>query len=113
MPGPMFHVGGGAQCMHGGQVTVIPSQVRVLVSGQPVAVMADRCMVAGCAFTVPPGKPQPCVTAEWQVPTLSKRVFVGGQPVVLLDSIGVGISAEQARQATVTVTATTARVVAS
>ena len=39
MPGPYFHVGAVAMCPHGGQVTTVSANARVLVSGMPVALM--------------------------------------------------------------------------
>jgi hypothetical protein len=93
MPGFLLHVGASAICPHGGQVTIIPSSPRVLVSGQPVATLADTTLVAGCAFTVPPGKPQPCIKVQWIAGAV--RVMVGGQPALLQTSPGLCQSAEQ------------------
>ena len=45
MPGPIFHVGGSAICPHGGQVTVISSNARVLVGGMPAATLGDVYVV--------------------------------------------------------------------
>ena len=58
--------------------------------------MADTYPVAGCAFTVPAGKPQPCVKVQWTQP--APRVKVGGQPVILQASAGLCHSAEQIPQ---------------
>jgi hypothetical protein len=93
VPGPLLHVGASAICPHGGQITTIPSSPRVLVSGQPVATMADTYLVAGCAFNVPPGKPQPCVKVQWLAPAM--RVFVNRQPAILQTSTGLCQSPEQ------------------
>ncbi len=86
MPGPLLHLGATVMCSHGGQAMPSAPNPRVLVSGQPVATMAAPYMVAGCAF-VPPAGNGPCVTAQWVV--AATRVFVTGQPVVLLDSVSV------------------------
>ncbi len=96
MPGFLMHVGATAICPHGGQVSTISANARVLVGGQPVATLSDTYLVAGCAFTVPPGKPQPCVKVQWLVP--AARVLVGGQPAVLQTSTGLCQSAEQIPQ---------------
>ena len=96
MPGFLMHVGANAICPHGGQVSTISTNDRVLVGGQPVATLSDTYLVAGCAFTVPPGKPQPCVKVQWLVP--AARVLVGGQPAVLQTSTGLCQSAEQIPQ---------------
>lgn len=95
MPGFIVHVGATIICPHGGQVTVIPSSPRVLVSGMPVATLGPptNFPVAGCAFTVPPGKPQPCVQVQWLTP--ATRVLVNGQPVIVQSSTGLCQSVEQ------------------
>ena len=109
MPGPLYHVGASAICPHGGQVTVISANVRVLVSGMPVAVLTDVGLVAGCVFTVPPGKPQPCVKVQWLVP--AARILINGQPALLQTSVGLCQSAEQIPQGPPTIVATQPRVV--
>ncbi len=80
MPGYLFHVGAIMTCVHPpGTATIpVPTQPRVLVSGMPVAVAADRFVVAGCALT-PAGTP--CTTITWA--HYSARVKVLGQPVLL------------------------------
>jgi len=109
VPGPLFHVGATAICPHGGQVTVISSNARVLVSGMPVATMGDAYVVAGCAFTVPPGKPQPCVKVQWLVP--ATRILINGQPPILQTSGGLCQSPEQIPQGPPTIVAPQMRVV--
>lgn len=109
MPGPLFHVGATAICPHAGQVQVISTNTRVMVNGMPVATMGDTYLVAGCPFTVPPGKPQPCVKVQWLVP--ATRVFVNGQPAILQTSTGLCQSAEQIPQGPPTIVATQPRVV--
>jgi hypothetical protein len=81
----------------------------VLVSGQPVATMADTTLVAGCVFTVPPGKPQPCVRVQWLVP--ATRVFIMGQPVLIQTSTGLCLSPEQIPNGPPTIVAPQPRVV--
>jgi hypothetical protein len=107
MPGFLFHLGAPAICPHGGQITVVPSNTRVLVSGQPVATLADLCTVAGCAFAVGT-KPQPCVKVQWLVP--ATRVLVNGQPALLQTSTGICQSAEQIPQGPPTILSTQPRV---
>jgi uncharacterized Zn-binding protein involved in type VI secretion len=111
MPGLLYHVGASAICPHGGQVTVIPTSPRVTVSGQPVATLGDQYVVAGCAFTVPTGKPQPCIKVQWLVP--ATRVMINGQPAILQTSTGLCLSAEQIPQGPPTITATQTRVIAT
>lgn len=107
MPGMLFHVGATAICPHGGQISTISTNTRVLVSKQQVATFADTFLVAGCAFTVPP-KPQPCVKVQWLVPAI--RVFVSKNPVILSASSGLCQSAEQIPQGAPIVTVTQVRV---
>jgi len=107
MPGPLFHVGAMAICPHGGQVTIISSNARVLVSGMPVATLGDQYLVAGCAFTIPP--PQPCIRIQWLVPAV--RVMVNGQPAILQTSVGLALGPTQAPQGAPIVISTQPRVV--
>jgi len=81
----LLHVGATAICPHGGQVSVISSNTRVTVSGQPVATIGDQFMIAGCSFVVGT-VPQPCLQVQWLVP--ATRVTVNGQPVILQTSSG-------------------------
>jgi hypothetical protein len=108
MPGFLYHAGASALCPHGGQVMVFPVSPRVLVSGMPVATMTDPTVVVGCAFTVPPAKPQPCVQVRWLVPAV--RVLVNGQPVLLQSSTGICQSPEQIPQGPPVIAATQVRV---
>ena len=118
MPGFLLHVAATATCFHAAPATVAPSQVRVLVGGQPVATMASVISVAGCPFQIPVGagtKPQPCVLIKWAMP--STRFLVGGQPAALLPSPGpapgVCQSVEQIPQGAPIVSAVQPRVIGS
>lgn len=108
MPGPLYHVGAVAICPHGGQITTISSNVRVLVSGMPVATIADQSLVAGCAFTIPP--PQPCIRVQWIVP--ATRVLINGQPALIQTSVGLCLGPTQAPQGPATIITTQPRVIA-
>jgi hypothetical protein len=108
MTGLLFHVGATAICPHGGQVTTQSTNFRVFVSGQAVATQSDIFTVTGCAFTLPSGKPQPCVTVKWLVPGI--RVLVGSKSVILQNSTGICQSAEQIPQGPPTVIVTQLRV---
>ena len=108
MPGFLFHVGASAICPHGGQVSVVPTNTRVLVNGTPVATLADTYPIAGCVFTVPGPKPQPCVLVRWLVP--ATRVLINGSPAILQTSTGLCQSAEQIPAGPPTVVATQTRV---
>ena len=108
MPASLYHSGASAVCPHGGQITAVSSNTRVRVSGLPVALVSDTYPIAGCVFTLPGGKPQPCVQAVWLTP--AGRVKVNGQPVLLSTSSGLCRSAEQIPQGAPTIVATQTRV---
>ena len=115
MPGFLMHVNAACQCTHAAPATIVPAQPRVLVSGQPVATMPSQIFVAGCLFTIPGPKPQPCITIKWLMPSV--RVLVMGQPAMLLPAPGVGPglcqSAEQIPQGPPIVSAVQPRVIAT
>lgn len=79
MAGFLLHQGATVLCSHGGQAMPTAPNPRVMVSGQPTAVISAPWAVAGCPL-VPPPLP-PCVTAQWIVGTV--RVTSTGQPLVL------------------------------
>ncbi|RYD45545.1 MAG: hypothetical protein EOP63_00860 [Sphingomonadales bacterium] len=93
MPGPVLHTGASATCPHGGMLNIVAASPRVQVSGMPAAVLTDQGLVAGCAFTVPPSKPQPCVTTRWMVG--ATRVIANGQPLLINPCVAICQSAEQ------------------
>ena len=107
MPGFLMQLGATCICPHGGQVTAITTNTRVLLGGQPALTMADTYTIAGCAFTVGP-KPQPCVLARWIVPAV--RVRINGQQAILQSSVGLCQSAEQIPAGPPTVVVTQVRV---
>ncbi|WP_227243351.1 hypothetical protein [Paraburkholderia caribensis] len=93
MPGPVLHAGAVATCPHGGPLNIVASSARVMVSNMPVAVLTDQGLVAGCAFTVPPTKPQPCVTTRWIAG--ATRVTSNGVPLLINPHVAICQSAEQ------------------
>ncbi|HZF09062.1 MAG TPA: PAAR-like protein [Thermoanaerobaculia bacterium] len=101
MPGFLFHVGAQAICPHGGQVTTTSSNTRVMVSNQAVATSADVSTIAGCPFTTPVPKPQPCIKVQWLTP--ATRVMINHQPALLQTSSALCQSAEQIPQGPPTV----------
>jgi hypothetical protein len=113
MPGFLLHVNAVMQCTHFAPTQIAPAQPRVVISGQPVATTGSLIAVTGCTFTVPGGKPQPCVTVKWTMP--STRFLVAGLPALLQPSPGPGPgicqSVEQIPQGPPQVTAFQQRVV--
>jgi hypothetical protein len=108
MPATLVQVGASAICPHGGQVSITPGNARVKLGGQAAATLADTFTIAGCAFTIPPGKPQPCAKVQWIVAAL--RVKIGGQAAILQTSTGLCQSADQIPQGPPTISSTQARV---
>ena len=84
MPGFLVHVGAQVLCSHGGQAQPTVPNPRVLVSGQPTALITTPYVVAGCALPPPPAANGPCVTAQWVTGTT--RVLSNGQPLVVQSS---------------------------
>jgi hypothetical protein len=81
MPGFLFHVGAIMNCAHPPGLATIPAptQARVFVSGQPVAVKPDRFVVQFCQLTGTPTPP--CTSVQWS--GFATKVTVQGQPVLL------------------------------
>lgn len=112
MPGPLYHVGAVAGCAHGtGCVQVISANTRVLVSGMPVATVADTALIAGCLFLATTPAPQPCLRVQWVTP--AARVLINGQPALLQTSVGLGLGPTQAPQGPITIVSNQPRVIGS
>jgi hypothetical protein len=111
VPGPLAHAANLTLCTHGIPATVVPTNVRVLVGGQPVTTLSDQYLIAGCPFVVPVGVPMPCVRIQWLVP--SARVLVNGTPALLQTSVGLCISAQQTPNGPPTVPVNQLRVIAT
>jgi hypothetical protein len=106
--GNLLHTQATIICPHGGRASPIPAQSRVTVGGDPVDALSDQYTVTGCPFTLPNGKPQPCVTVRWVTP--SARVTVGGAQALDQGSVGICQSAEQIPQGPPTVSVVQQRV---
>lgn len=79
MAGFLLHQGAVVLCSHAGQAVATAPNPRVLVSGQPTALLSAPWAVAGCALTGTPNPP--CVTGQWVLGTV--RVTSMGQPLVV------------------------------
>jgi hypothetical protein len=84
-----------ASCPHGGQVSFVPSQTRVLADSAPALLVSDQAMIAGCPFNVS-GAQSPCLTIQWSMP--ATKVTVAGTPVLLTTSIGLCLNPASAPQ---------------
>ncbi|MEO0643259.1 MAG: hypothetical protein AAFY47_07575 [Pseudomonadota bacterium] len=98
------------QCPHGGTGTLNASQGKVMIEGSPALVFGDQGTVAGCGFTLPNGKPQPCVTQK--LLGASTKVFAQGTPVLLKNPTDLSYSAENIPQGPVTWSTVQAKVTA-
>jgi hypothetical protein len=85
VPGFLLHVGATVMCAYAGQAMPTVPNPRVLVSGQPTALIAAPWVIAGCPFVFP--APGPCVTAQWVVGSV--RVLSNGQPLVIQSGVAI------------------------
>jgi len=91
-------------CPHGGSVSIIPGNVRVLAGGDPLALTSGAYPISGCPFQIPVGTgsvPHPCVTVKWLMGNHGSTV--GGGQTLSAASVGVCLAADQAPQGPVTV----------
>ncbi len=93
MTTPIVTQGTVITCPHSVPATITASGAKLLIDGTPAALMGDKGMVSGCPFTLPNGKPQPCVTAE--LTKAATSVTSGGTPVLLLNPADLCKSGEQ------------------
>jgi hypothetical protein len=94
MPAPIVTSAAKIMCAHGGQVTLIPKQVKVLAGGQPVLCVGDLVgsPIVGCAQPPTPAT-APCLVVASEIPIpmagMSPKVMVNGKPVLLAGINGV------------------------
>jgi hypothetical protein len=72
--------------------------------GDYVVRSSDTFLVAGCAFTLPPSTPSPCMTVQWVTSALMNTVL--NDSVLTEDSVGLCLAADQAPQGPVLVSST-------
>jgi hypothetical protein len=61
-------------CPHGGTVSVITANTRVMAAGDPVLRASDTFLVAGCPFVIGI-VPNPCVQVQWVQPDSESQVL--------------------------------------
>ncbi len=94
MPSPIVTTAAKIMCAHGGQVTLIPKQFKVLAGGQPVMCVGDLVgsPIVGCAQPPTPVT-VPCLAVASEIPIpmvgMNPMVFVQGKPVLLAGINGV------------------------
>lgn len=93
MTTPVVTQGTVITCPHSIPATIAASSSKVLIASTPTAVMGDKGTVSGCPFTLPNGKPQPCVTAL--LTKASSKVLAENKPVLLLNPADICQSGDQ------------------
>jgi hypothetical protein len=94
------------QCPHGGQVQAVPSNTRAKADAY-LLTQSDTFTIAGCAFTIPPGTPSPCIQVKWVV--ADTRVKAGAATLSQSDT-GLCMNAQSAPQGPVVIVNTQAKV---
>jgi hypothetical protein len=61
-------------CPHGGTVSVVSSNTRVMAAGDPVLRASDTFLIAGCPFVVGI-VPNPCLQVQWVQPDTASQVL--------------------------------------
>ena len=95
MPGRILTTGSTVQCPHGGQATLITTNVRVNAASGQALLESDIHPVVGCPFTLGT-KASPCVRIEWAAG--AAQVTLGGTAVLVESSMGTCYSPENASQ---------------
>lgn len=106
MTGPALTSASTMQCPHGGQVQVAPSNTRAKADAF-LLTQADTFTIAGCAFTIPPGTPSPCVSVQWVVADIRVKA---GAATLSQSATGLCLNALSVPQGPVMVVNTQARV---
>jgi len=83
-------------CSHGGMANLLTANTKVFAAGAPVLLESDIHPVMGCPFTLPGGKPSPCIRIEWFAG--STKTAANSTAPLLENSIGQCYNAENAIQ---------------
>jgi hypothetical protein len=93
-------------CPHMAKIIATSKTPLLKMGGAPVLTSADVFVIAGCPFTLPGGKPSPCVTIEWVKTDL--KATIQGAKTLSAASVGLCKSPEGVPQGPVIVQATQA-----
>jgi hypothetical protein len=97
MPG-LLNLSSMLMCPHGGTVTIVSSNARVMAGGDFVVRSSDTFIIAGCPFIL--GLiPHPCVMVQWVQPAARSQAL--GDFNLTEESMGLCVAADQAVQGTV------------
>ena len=86
------------QCPHGGLAILTTANSKARADYGLALLETDVHAVTGCVFTLPNGKPSPCVKIEWKAGAAS--VKVNGVALLTDSSVGLCYSPENAPQGT-------------
>lgn len=94
MPAPVVNSAAVIMCAHGGKVTLLPKQFKVMAGGQPIMCVGDLVgsPIVGC---VQPPTPTtaPCLAVASEIPIpmvgMSPKVMINGKPVLLAGINGI------------------------
>jgi hypothetical protein len=112
MPFPVLTAATQANCPHQIPITFAATASKVLVAGSPPMLDGDLATVGPtCPFTVPTGKPQPCVTAKLTL--TAAKVTSQGRALVLQSPGDICESAEKIPQGPVVYVNVQTKVIAS
>lgn len=103
MPGQALTTASSMTCPHGGKV-IGTAKGKLMAGGAPVLTDKDAFQIAGCTFTLPNGKPSPCIVIEWKVTDL--KPTAGGGATLSTTSVGLCKADTGAPQGTVMVQST-------
>ncbi|NVK86996.1 MAG: hypothetical protein HWE13_02660 [Gammaproteobacteria bacterium] len=98
-------------CPHGGTVSILSSNFRVMIDGVPAALANDVYTIAGCPFQIPAAPspiPSPCVSVQWVKSDLKTKADVNA--TLSTTSIGLCLAATQVPQGKVVVQTTQPKV---
>ncbi len=99
----LLNVSSMLMCPHGGMVTIVTSNTRVMAGGDLAVTASDTFLVAGCPFIL--GLvPHPCVQIQWVQPAARSQVL--GDNTLTEDSVGLCVAVDQSVQGTVLITFT-------
>lgn len=90
-------------CPHGGTVTIITSNTKVMAGGDFLVRASDTFIVAGCPFVIVLD-PHPCVQVQWVQPAARSQAV--GDFTLTEESVGLCIAVDESVQGTVLITVT-------
>ena len=88
-------------CTHGGKANLLTANTKVFAARSPVLLESDIHPVIGCPFTLPNGKPSPCIRIEWSAGSI--KTTANSTAPILKNSIGKCYSAENLIQGVATI----------